>query len=110
MAISGATKADALAAARKYGLGVREMYGTLNVANTTPTVSASEDGSVDKKVNVSWTNLDGIKYVDIGDGVRRGPFDGDTTSMSVTGVDAGTYTAKVYALGRVKESAEYTVT
>lgn len=109
MAISGATKADALAAARKYGMSEKEMQTTLNVSSVAPTVTASEgDPNV---VTVAWTNLDGPKWVDIGDGVLRGPVDAGETDLVVEGVTEGEgYVATVYGLGAHKSSSSYDVT
>lgn len=104
MAISGATKADALTAARKYGMEIAEMRKTLNVASVAPTVSAAKTAT--GTVTVSWTNIDGPYQVDIGDGVLR-PSAAGTSSLVQAGVTNGTYTATVYGLGATKKSASW---
>jgi hypothetical protein len=107
MAISGATAADALAGARHLGVGVKDMVSQLNVSGTTPTVTGTNPG--DNEANVAWTNLVGEKWVDIGDGVLRGPYGSDTGDITVEDVDPGDYVATVYAMGAHKSSAQYTV-
>lgn len=108
MAISGATKADALAAARKYGMSESEMRTTLNVSSVAATVTASETAA--NTVTVAWTNLDGPKMVDVGDGVLHGPVNSSESDLVVADVDnAVDLIATVYATGAKKSSSAYTV-
>lgn len=108
MAISGATKADAYDAARKYGLSEKEVRTTLNVSSVAPTVTASETSP--NTVTVGWTNMDGPKYVDVGDGVIRGPVASSEANVVYSGIsNAAGLVAKVYGLGAKKASSAYTV-
>lgn len=108
MAITGATKADALAAARKYGMEIEEMQATLAVANVAPTVTASEGDP--QEVTVAWTNILGPYLVDIGDGVLRSVANTESDLVVAdVAVDDG-YVATVYGLGAKKSSAAYNVT